>query len=143
MNVSQFLEQLESVRQRGEGYRAKCPAHDGKSRDTLSVREAKGRILIYCFAGCSLEAICAALQIKVSSLFAESAIPRKLEPTIVRHARRAASESLSRNLPASVRQQPITVIYSDEAHVDDAIARALALCVEGELVQVALEGTPQ
>ena len=37
--IDVLLARLEHVRQRGDDYRAKCPAHDGKSRDSLSIKE--------------------------------------------------------------------------------------------------------
>ncbi len=31
-----------------DGWRAKCPAHDGHSRDSLSVRQIEGQALVHC-----------------------------------------------------------------------------------------------
>jgi hypothetical protein len=47
---------------------AHCPAHDD-AKPSLSVTESDGRILLHCFAGCSVDAICAALGISVADLF--------------------------------------------------------------------------
>jgi hypothetical protein len=38
--IDKVLEQLEDYTQRGDEYRAPCPAHGGTSPDSLSVREA-------------------------------------------------------------------------------------------------------
>ncbi|MEW6490300.1 MAG: DUF3987 domain-containing protein [Thermodesulfobacteriota bacterium] len=52
----------------GSGWVARCPAHDD-DRSSLSVHEGDdGRILLKCFAGCSFEAVVAALGLKPSDL---------------------------------------------------------------------------
>src|SRR3954449_3839642 len=43
------------------GYIAKCPAHEDR-RPSLSIREAGGRVLFKCFAGCSQESVLQALK---------------------------------------------------------------------------------
>lgn len=72
MNCQALLDRLDAVRQRGDSrWSARCPAHGDKS-PSLSVRElADGRILLYCFAGCDVHAITAALGIELSDLFPE------------------------------------------------------------------------
>src|SRR5262249_54420035 len=83
-----------------------------------------------CHAGCSIEAVCTALRIKVSDLFTEPRKMRAVEPPIVRDARIAVREGLSPNLPRATKEQPMTIIWTDEQNVDEAIGRALALMVE-------------
>jgi hypothetical protein len=141
MSAEAILERLQGVRRNGAGWTARCPAHQDRS-PSLSVRNGEGgRILVHCFAGCTVDGICAGLGITVADLFVRPREPRKPEPAIVQHARRVANQSLSRNLPRSVREQPLVMIFTDANHVDAAIARALALAVEHrELVQVALKG---
>lgn len=46
-----LLQRLEGVAKAGKGWRARCPACEGRSRK-LSIAESDGRVLIYCFAGC-------------------------------------------------------------------------------------------
>ena len=72
MNCQALLDRLDAVRQCGDGrWSARCPAHGDKT-PSLSVRElADGRILLYCFAGCDVHAITAALGIELSDLFPE------------------------------------------------------------------------
>ena len=36
----------------GAGYRCKCPLHEGKSDNSLAVRDGDGTILLHCFGGC-------------------------------------------------------------------------------------------
>ena len=56
--LQSLLNCLEHVSRRGDNYRARCPAHGGKSRSTLSITEKDdGRILLHCFHGCSVEEV--------------------------------------------------------------------------------------
>lgn len=69
MTIEEFLGRLEGVKRMGSGYVALCPAHDDNN-PSLGVQEGDKGILIQCHsAGCSNEAICAALEIKVADLF--------------------------------------------------------------------------
>lgn len=53
---------------------ARCPAHCGKGNKSLSVATGSdGRALIYCFSGCSTEAVAGALGITMQDLFADEA----------------------------------------------------------------------
>src|ERR1700735_1842265 len=45
----------------GSGWVAKCPAHDDRN-PSLSLREADGKILVHCHAGCDPRAVVAALR---------------------------------------------------------------------------------
>ncbi len=77
MKVEEVLKRLERVRARGHGrWSALCAAHADKY-PSLTLRETDdGRILLHCFAGCSVEAICAALGLTVSNLFPDPESPR-------------------------------------------------------------------
>lgn len=138
MNLEAILRRLKGVRQSGDGRLARCPAHPDKN-PSLSVREENGRVLLHCFAGCAVEAICAALRIKVSDLFSEGCAARKPEPRIVRRAQRQISDLRSRLTPRD-RERAVAVVLTTEANLNAAMARALALAVEGELVQIAFDG---
>lgn len=37
----------------GDSYRCKCPLHNGKSDNSLSVTDGAGTILFHCFGGCA------------------------------------------------------------------------------------------
>ena len=72
MTVEFFLQRLDGVRRSGRGWMAKCPAHADRS-PSLSVSEAEdGKILVHCFAGCSIEPICETIGIEVAQLFYDS-----------------------------------------------------------------------
>ncbi len=82
MQIDEFLGRLQVVRRSGRGWSARCAAHADRE-PSLSIREAEdGRILLYCFAGCSVSAICGALDLSVADLFpADSRHPRKSNKT--------------------------------------------------------------
>ncbi len=68
--IDSVLTQLTKVRQRQPGqWSARCPAHADRG-PSLSVREnPDGAVLLYCFAGCSVGAVVAALGMDMSELF--------------------------------------------------------------------------
>lgn len=62
--------QLFGAKRIGKGkYTAKCPAHDDRSRNTLSIREGTRGILIHCWAGCPKDEVLAAIGIRMRDLF--------------------------------------------------------------------------
>lgn len=69
MPLEHLLAHLEGVRRSGAGYTAQCPAHDDRS-PSLSMREGDdGRVLLRCFAGCSVREIVVALRLEMRDLF--------------------------------------------------------------------------
>jgi 5S rRNA maturation endonuclease (ribonuclease M5) len=75
--IALVLERLKAPVPRSDGYRAKCPAHDGESSDSLSIKEGDdGRVLIHCYGGCEVEEIVQALDLQTSDLF-----PPRNDPT--------------------------------------------------------------
>lgn len=66
--IEAVLGRLDGVRRCGDGWLARCPAHEDRD-PSLSLREAAdGRVLLHCHAGCSFEAILAALGMRKSGL---------------------------------------------------------------------------
>lgn len=63
-----ILNRLKGFKKSGEGYVARCPAHDD-AQPSLSVTEAADRVLLHCFTGCEPEAVCRALGISTAHLF--------------------------------------------------------------------------
>jgi len=78
MTLEQLLGRLEGVRRLQTGYSAKCPSHDDRV-NSLSVNAGDGgRLLLYCHAGCTLEAILVALRLAGRDLFpAQEKPPRR------------------------------------------------------------------
>lgn len=65
-----LLSKLDKARKTGaETWLASCPAHADR-RASLSVRETSdGRVLVHCFAGCSVQEVVAAAGVEISDLF--------------------------------------------------------------------------
>jgi hypothetical protein len=68
VNIQEILARLKGVRRSGDGWTAKCPAHEDK-KPSLSISQRDGKILVHCHAGCTVESICRALRLTVSDLF--------------------------------------------------------------------------
>lgn len=63
-----ILDKLQSVRQNGSGWTALCPAHEDR-RSSLSISVGDdGRTLVHCHAGCTPEAIVAAVGLTMRDL---------------------------------------------------------------------------
>ena len=69
--VDALLNRLDAVRQVGAGrWRARCPAHDGKNANVLSIGEGNdGTVLLKCFHGCTTAEVVGALGFELSDLF--------------------------------------------------------------------------
>jgi len=81
MNANTLLLQLAGVKKTGV-YRwlALCPAHPDK-RPSLAIRELDDeRVLIHCFAGCSIEEVLHAVGLEFDALFPERPIGQCLHP---------------------------------------------------------------
>lgn len=75
MRTDALLSRLGRVRRTGSGrWVARCPAHDDKN-PSMTIRELDdGRVLIHCFAGCSVEEILGAIGLTFDALFPERAL---------------------------------------------------------------------
>jgi hypothetical protein len=140
MTTEEMADRLHA-RRSGAGWIAHCPGPmhaRGDRLPSLSIGEGEnGRTLVHCFGGCTVEAICGAMGIRVSDLFAQpGAFTPK--PRMVREAERHIADLRSRLTPRD-RVLPVTIVYCDRENLDGGIARALALAVEGEIVQAILE----
>ena len=67
--AEKLLSRLHGVKKAGHGWSARCPAH-GDQKASLSVSEGSdGTALLKCHAGCSTDAVLAALGLKLRDLF--------------------------------------------------------------------------
>src|SRR5436190_8844752 len=75
MNTTALLDRLEGVRRSGQGWAARCPAHEDKNA-SLSVSEGRdGEVLVKCHAGCEVGEVVGALGLKTADLFADRPQP--------------------------------------------------------------------
>ena len=75
MTFDEFLARLENVRGSGNKRTARCPAHADHDNSLSIAKGDKVPIIAKCFAGCSIEQVCAALNIDVQEI-----MPPKDEP---------------------------------------------------------------
>lgn len=76
MYISDCLDKIEAKtgarpKKGNGGYIARCPAHDDRN-PSLSISEGNGgKVLLHCFAGCTIDEICKACDLNVSDLFSK------------------------------------------------------------------------
>ena len=70
--VARVLERLDGARRAGRGWIARCPGHDDRSPSLSITQGDDGRVLVKCFAGCSTEAVAAAIELRLPDLFADA-----------------------------------------------------------------------
>lgn len=68
MSLENLLSRLTKVKGRAGNFVACCPAHDDSS-PSLAVKEQDGKIVMHCFAGCSVENIVGAVGMEMTDLF--------------------------------------------------------------------------
>jgi hypothetical protein len=72
--MRRVLDALPDARPYKDEYRARCPVHRGKSRNSLSVHESSdGLALIHCWGGCQTEEVVSALGLRMADLFPDTA----------------------------------------------------------------------
>lgn len=100
---------LQGVQNAGKGYKALCPAHPDRT-PSLSVKEGDyGRVLLHCFAGCSVEAVVQSLGLGMADLFPKNQTTR---------ARKAGQRRINaRELKEATEfeKQVLFVIKADQA----------------------------
>ena len=84
-----ILSRLKCVKQNGVGFVALCPSHDD-TKQSLSIAEKSDKILLHCHAGCSVNAICGALGIKVTDLFNDQGQNGQTDPIVATYDYRDA-----------------------------------------------------
>ena len=61
LTLTAVLARLEGVRRHGDHYMARCPAHEDRTPSLSIAQGARGRVLLYCHAGCAYPDIVHAL----------------------------------------------------------------------------------
>lgn len=66
--LNTVLSQLNNVQRIGnDKYKALCPAHDDRS-PSLAIKDADGKLLLHCFAGCQTEDVLAAIGLNFTDI---------------------------------------------------------------------------
>lgn len=119
MTIDDLLSRLERVHKSGRGYIARCPSHSPDHHPSLSISEGDRGLLVRCWAGCELAAICEALGIKQNDLFYDSTGPVDRDAIRRRQAMRRAERSKTRaqGKLADARREAEAVIHA-ATHVD-------------------------
>ncbi|GAA4420245.1 DUF3987 domain-containing protein [Bremerella cremea] len=73
--VENVLSRLSNVRKQGAGWMACCPAHDDQNPSLSISRADNGNVLLKCFAGCQVEAVCTAAGLTLADLMAGPPLP--------------------------------------------------------------------
>lgn len=87
--AQRLLGRLEGVITTGKGWRARCPAHGGKSASLAITEGDGGRLLLHCFAGCQVHDVLAAVGLQVGDLFMRKDL-RSMTPAERSQLRQAA-----------------------------------------------------
>lgn len=69
MRFSEILARFPTATNSGDGWKAKCPAHNDGTPSLLIREGDDGRTLLHCHAGCTPQAICAAIGLRLADLF--------------------------------------------------------------------------
>jgi putative DNA primase/helicase len=75
MQLSELLPRLQNIRKSGNGYTARCPAHDDQHNSLAISSSPDGKILLKCFAGCETADIIQALGLEMKDLFPRNTAP--------------------------------------------------------------------
>lgn len=91
MRIDDLLQRLQKVRSKGaDRWIACCPAHEDNN-PSLHIKDAGDRVLLHCFSGCSITAICQALSITERDLFQNANQPLQIVNGV---SKRLLSEAL-------------------------------------------------
>lgn len=113
--VGHLLSRLHGVKATGPGrWIARCPSHEDRV-PSLSVRELEdGRVLLHCFAGCSVSDIVATVGLDLSDLF---------PPRPITHARPERHQAFPADLFDIIRRKAVVVwLIGRDMHAGKSIS---------------------
>jgi len=128
MTAVEFALLVQAQRTGPSRWKARCPAHNDRC-PSLSIREGgQGAILLHCFAGCSLDAILAALELARRDLFAGP------PPTAKQLAARRAAQEQQEQAAKEQRKARLAAITKAEKFqaIVNALGARLARAPENE-----------
>jgi hypothetical protein len=96
--IDNVLDRLERVRKAGNGWYARCPAHDDRNPSLKLALGDSGRVLLSCKVGCRTEDILTSLDLEWQDLFEpDDSLPRQPSvPKLIKRNSESSSPPLSR-----------------------------------------------
>jgi len=135
MSAAEFAELVQARRSGAGTWQARCPAHADRS-PSLSIRQGEdGRVLVHCFAGCTIAAILAALKLSIGDLY-EGPPPSIAERAALRLVRERHEHSARERRKA--HSAACDRMHRWEA-VQDALGAKLMLSPENDALAVAFD----
>ena len=83
MTTSEIADRLKAKKS-GNGWFARCPAHDDKNASLSITAANNGNVLVNCHAGCTFSAIAAAAGLQPRDFFVLQKLPRTTKPQIIK-----------------------------------------------------------
>lgn len=81
MILDNLLSRLTKVKGRAGNFVACCPAHEDSS-PSLAVKEQDGKIIMHCFAGCSVQSIVESVGMDMTDLFPPATPTYRPQPAV-------------------------------------------------------------
>jgi 5S rRNA maturation endonuclease (ribonuclease M5) len=120
------------ARRSGNGWISKCPAH-ADVKPSLSIAEGDdGRILLKCFANCTIESICEALKISVADLFSNNGHHHEQSPKTSRPKTPKPDPAKFEGSEKTVDELQLGLVHSEEGqrYIE---SRGISLTIAAEL----------
>ncbi len=102
--IEKVLSTFPDARKSGEGWSARCPAHDDRT-PSLSIAEGDdGRVLIHCHSGCATETVCQRKGLSLRDLMPERPVALASPPAKGFATAEAAVRSMEQSLGSAAAQ---------------------------------------
>src|SRR5215211_2732689 len=127
------LDKLEVASRNGEKAMSFCPAHDDRTKPSLSLKAENGRLLLHCFAGCQPEDIVSKVGLGMQDLFAEggggSSIPPHTPARLHAQSEKPHSNGQNERASGDARAEHGCTLegYSDIKKLPEDFLRGLGL----------------
>jgi hypothetical protein len=119
VTLDEFVAKFERASRAGSGFKLRCPAHEDRQASLKADVGRDGRILLRCFAGCTTDAICAALGLSARDLFATSSA----RPRPPRSAAREVCRYAYRDIAGQVLYSKVRLVEPKDFYLEAADGR--------------------
>ena len=129
MQVDDILGRLEKIRKSGQGWIARCPAHDD-SHPSLSIKFTEsGRFLAFCHAGCTFEEILQALGLRKIAItgYSENVHVSREGPTLEQIEAQKKAIRLWKNSKSARLDHPYIIRKKIQPHHARQIGESLVI----------------